>query len=73
MSDTTSFFAEVTTYVTELNLNTTAMEMTTNATTTMSARGYANSNDSDNADDAIWLLTATYIIFTMQTGKGRGE
>ena len=30
---------------------------------------YAGSEDSNTADDAIWLLTATYIIFTMQTGE----
>ena len=27
----------------------------------------------DEADDAIWILTSTFIIFTMQSGKTRGH
>lgn len=48
------------------------MEKSCNNTTTMKSAVHLNStNDGDgSSDDAIWILTSAFIIFTMQSGFG---
>ncbi len=36
----------------------------------ISSREEAIAKDAEDADDAIWILSSTFIIFTMQSGRG---
>ena len=60
--DTASVVTSATTYIAS-NVTALAWNVTSSNGTT------SNHADSDMAEDAIWILTSTFIIFTMQSGE----